>query len=261
MAADSLAFNVKGNTVNNTNLPLDYLDEMINEGTLCLFDISRTDSYANQANPANGTIIKNLVEGGPNATVVGNSTTFANGALVLPGLSSNYINMGDNYNMVTLGNPDFGVSIWTRQDSDYSTAQYQGLIGRMTGTAVGNMQWGLDLGSTGLRTRANVGSNTAVHGAIENADHATGVPIHYYMASEGGITKLHRNGVLVFVSGSALTKPYANVAGNVLIGTSPSFQQYKGRVYRWSIENLTLSGKTAAAQALAEYNANVYKFS
>lgn len=243
-------------------LPRLYRDSILNAGSLCLFDFANTYCFPKQAAPVSGDTFVNLVDGAPGGVVANysNAFGFAGGGIFIPGYggaTSSYIDLGDNYNLSALGSPDFLQIAWVKQDAaSYDTVSNQGIWGRSNDISTANCQFHLEMNSQ-LSGRVSNGT-TNVNPVAGSGFAAPIAKTQIAQAWVNGVLYIYANGVLV--SSAGIAGPLNNPAGaRAKIGAIQNF--WKGYVYRTYLENLTVSGKSAATQVLADYNANVSRFS
>ena len=232
---------------------------MLNKGTKFLFDFEHPDCYPSQgATLAAGQTIQNLVDGAPAAIVVGNSLTYANKAIVFPGTSGNSLKIGGTTDYHFTNN-SFLLGIWMLLDNNFSTAAYQGILGRASGTNPPNLEMAIDSGPAGgLRPRGSVGTASLITSRQGSTDLSLNVAHYLAVSWQGGTITFWIDGVNV--SSLAAAGPLANPSLDFTLGTMPGFGSFKGKVFRCSLEDLTVSGKTAAAQVAANYAKQAGRF-
>ncbi|ABM38603.1 hypothetical protein [Polaromonas naphthalenivorans] len=243
--ASSTIVNVNGN-FSDAAMPLLPRDGLINPGSKFLFDFA--DSYCNNGNIAgalpNGAVFKNLVDGAPNAINGGTTTTLAAaGGLVFAGTSNGatFLNLGLTYDLSAL-NAEFLVIGWAKVAAN--VGNNRGLIG--LGTSVSAYQYSLE---------SNSGGTT-----LGNAPNTGAVMQVAYTRSPAGVSKVFAIGAPVSINGSAATTLADYSASPTRVGVSPSSIAMIGTIYRVYLENLTISGASAAEQVLYDWVANAGRF-
>ena len=245
----------------DTALPKLYRDSLINAGSLMLFVFANLFCFAKQATPIATDTFLNLVDGAPNASIhYSNAMGFAGGGVFLPGYGggdSTYIDLGDNYDLAALGSPDFLQIAWIKQNpASYDTVSNQGIWGRSNGISTANCQFMLEMNPplVGRVSNGTINVNLSAGGSFAPPVGVTQIA----QAWVNGTLNLYANGA--FMASAALAGPLNNPAGaRAKIGAIQNF--FKGYVYRTYLENLTVSSKNPATQVLADYNANVSRFS
>ncbi|MEO6283676.1 MAG: LamG-like jellyroll fold domain-containing protein [Dyadobacter sp.] len=235
-------------------------DAALTKGHLFLFDPSNPICYPTQATSMpNLTQLVNLVAGGPNAQCfTATFMTYTGGKGIKFTEATGQISMGTGYDIGALGNVNFALSVWLTLPSggEENTNPFSKLLGRYSSTTVPNLQSGLDSGTAGKRPRFTAGTSSSSGTSPKTTDITLGVVHHLMGVFENNTMLFYVDGV---AQGSpvALTGPLASPAGQSwLIGT-----WLKGTVFRWSLENLTISGRTGSTAVADEYAKNVGRYS
>lgn len=239
-------------------------DAWIDDYTEFLFDARRSACWPSQAAPVHNDIVNNLVTGKANmiCRVSGGGMLFREGGFDLTGVATNDIltlNTTD-FQLYSLGNPDFVSFVWVKRETGFSTTNYQNIIGRGSNTAAGNSEYQIAMGIGGVVTvtSASNGSvvtyaNSASSGVISALLNTT---IQLAVAVEGGRVKNYLNGVLIATSSVDFVKPFNNLTGQALrLGSGVGGPQFKGIIKRWGMTRLG-NGKTAAERVAEDWEAN-----
>lgn len=261
----SLIIKIPGSNFSDNTLPKLYRDGLLNPGSKFLFDFVNGYCNANaDGNLNNASMFTNLVEGAPSAAVVTTGSAIQSLAgkagLLLDGVSdTSYVNLGGSYDLSTT-NPSFIVIVWHKiPASGAETVSYSPIL-KLTQSNANFAQFLFDTGVGGNAPRTQIGwitNGPAASGSAIVAGVGQGVPQQLALHWSPGVVKTYVNGALLGSVTSANINSLFNCAAfNVLISGA-----YKGTVYRAYQENLTVSGKVAADQILADYNANVGRFS
>lgn len=242
-------------------------DSWVDNGTLFLFDFGKTACWPTQANPGDGAVFNNLVDGAPSLTskVTSSGITFLGGALKFGGVANNWLDLGDNYNIASLGatTPNVLYTIWMKRETGFSAAHYQRVIGRATSVNSPDIQFNFSLGVSGINLTFQF-QNAA--GAISGYALPTGnngpldTFIQWGVAFEGGVVKVFKNGTLVASGTPTIAGPMNSLTGQHMyvggLGSGSSFTPLKAVIARIGMTNLTTTGKTAQERITADYNAN-----
>ncbi|WCT78681.1 hypothetical protein [Novosphingobium humi] len=252
----------------DTTLPKLYRDPIMNAGTLALFDF--LNAYCNP-NPdgalASGATFNNLVEGsaiGATLNASGNVSNLTGKAgLSLSGAA------GGTAKLLTFGaagafddavlKHHFLYTLWLKTPAASPASGYTPLLSLSpSGAGNGNnAQMWSDTGSDGytVRFQQGTGSSTTNSQRAATANNAV-AQVGYRMNPGNGEYELFYNGASVTgtLTGGP-TSPLSAAAMTLAIGGG-----YKGTIYRVGIEDLTVSGLTAAAQVAADYAANSARF-
>lgn len=234
-------------------------DNMLNKGTIFMFDFSKDTCYLSQApTVANGTVLKNLVDGAPDATVAaGTGISYTAGKGFKFNDTTAAVNLGLNYDLNALGNVNVLLNCWVKLPggAEENTNQYQRIIGRNGQTNANTYQLGMDTGQLGNRVRVSAANGTV----IQSRGTSNVQPLDTVLCLSG---LFETNTLRFFINnveqgaGLALTGPLFPFVASWIAG-----QWAKGTIYRFSLENLTASGNSGVAQVAAEYARNTGKFS
>ncbi len=225
-------------------------------GARFLFDA--LDTYCNpnaDGALASGAILNNLVSGGAAATVSGTSIGSLAGKAGLAfsgGGGALNIGAAGTYDLHASGD-EFYVDIFFKTPTTgFATGFYPTLMTLTTGNA-NVAQWFMDMGSDGKTPRVGAGtgpgSNALNNGSGWNLGAVTHMGLHFKAST--GLMEMYGNGVLVGA---------ANVGAQALQNAATATVQingaYKGVIYGAYLEDLTLSGNSAASVAAARWANN-----
>jgi hypothetical protein len=230
-------------------------DGILTVGSKFLLDAGKKACYpAQAANLPGGTVLKNLVDGGPDA-IVQDGLTFDNGAFVFAG---GRLLLGTSYGLVAAGNPDALWIIWVKLGD--STAGFQGLLQRAELTTPTKAEFNIDLGNDGALARGTVWESSGAGVGAQKAINRNQV-VQIALVIQGG--KLAQWINAVKNDEKAFAKPYATPEQNypvVIGGGYGGFSPFTGKVYRAYHENLTTSGRSAADVITMDYAGNSARF-
>jgi hypothetical protein len=248
----------------DTSLPKLYRDPILTAGSLFLFDALNSYSNPNaDGNIANGATFANLIDGAPGATanllgshfqnLTGKAGIYSDGAG-----GGSAIGMGASTYDLSASNHEFWAWLWFKLPSTgYTTSNYQSPFFYSTSNA-NTSQWWFDLGVGGVQPRFSIGEGGTSAMTLTSPTNIT--PGSIYMLAghwkAGALMEMYLNGSLNNSNSSGI--PSSLQAGST---AQPSItDNVTGTIYRWGLEDLTVSGASAAAQASAEYNANHTRF-
>ncbi|WCT76293.1 hypothetical protein [Novosphingobium humi] len=252
----------------DATLPKLYRDPIMNAGTLALFDF--LNSYCNpnaDGALASGVTFNNMVEGSPIGATL-NASGNASNLTGKTGLSLSGA-AGSTAKLLTFGTAGafddavlkhhFLYTLWLKTPAASPASGYTPLLSLSpAGAGNGNgAQFWSDTGSDGYTARMQQGTGSATVNQ-QRAATANNVvaQIAYRMNPGNGEYEMFCNGASVAgtITGGP-TSPLSAAAMTLAIGGG-----YKGTIYRMSVEDLTVSGLTAAAQVAADYAANSTRF-
>lgn len=254
----ALITKIPGITFTDTTLPKLYRDGWIDANTLFLFDLGNSYCTGGKTTLANNDTLLNLVDGAPVGTVkLTASLPITGSGIYLPG-GLNYVDLGSTYDLIALGTPNFVLTCWVMQDNNFSTANYQGIIGRSTGgaTSIQYMIGTAGDASYGSRMRNAAGTAADISAGGTNAKN---VAAQLALSWVNGTATFYLNGVST--GSAALTAPLATAAVNTWVGNMASGTNgFKGKIFRWGMKTLP-STTTAASQVTADYTMNSNRYS
>jgi hypothetical protein len=255
----SLIHRLAGRSFSDATLPLLYPDKMANPGTKFIFDF--LNGYNIQgltmpvgANPfAAGTHFKNAIfPVGPDGVISGATIQYSGGGLLMAADAS-IVDLGATYDM-SASNPHFLAIAWVKRPDNLVVSAAQAICG-LTKTNANDCQFGFSFSNASSQFNAIAGGTTQpfspaqVNGTI------------YQLAVEWspGVLSTYKNGVLA-VANTVSQNALVALPNNTKIGSMAGFSAGRAVLYRFLLENLTVSGKTAADQVAADYAANNGRF-
>lgn len=246
-------------------------DAVIDDGTLFLFDFANPHCSPLTGTLAVGATIANLVDGAPVATGAGAGTaTFGTKGLTFNGSDAMRVDMGTTYSLASTDH-DFLIIIWL----SFPAARLATDVG-VFGLAFSNADCECLVRQNGADSLLMYADGHQAYwaGSVGNITLPTGVavaPKQYAMAwvkTVGGANiETYIDGVFqksTFYADSDLSAVVGSNNGSRMGGGAS--QQYggatkwKGTIHRVLKEDLTVSGATAAAQVLLDYNRNSTRF-
>lgn len=257
----TLITKIPGTPFTGAAKPKLYREPLINAGTLYCYDF--LDPYTNPGADGvflAGTALNSLGPAAGTGTVTG-SAGIANLAgkagLSMPGAGGGTVSIGSNgqYDLSST-NAEFLVILWLKLPADYLTTNYLPVAHNSTG-ATNPAQWWLDLDWGGKTPRFSVGTGAGAYSLSAGASLTVGAPAQVAMRWKStGLMEVHINAALSSAVATAGPKTLQSAATTV-----PKLRSdIKGTIYRLYQENLSISGKSAAAQIAADYAANVGRF-
>lgn len=272
----------------DTSLPIlrrDTLLEGANNGVLWVFDIASRYSYAAQAAPANGAVVKNLDETGNDGTVVvqtGDAPSFSGGGIDLSGTTKvgNYIN-GPSAAAASIwgsANQYFVVCGYFRlpTSADWSTTTSLELLkfapaGVDTYTTAAELVTVFMTTSKQISMRRQTSAGTAgvaISLAPNASDYGAVVQLAFWRDATGNFARLKSSNGTVLQSAAVGSNNTVNFAaltpklgypggfGGQGLGvtlTAANQAGVKFRVYRGFVENLVTSGRDATTVLNDDY--------
>lgn len=248
-------------------LPLLAKDPLVTIGTMSLIDVLRTECWPSQNAPVDGGVFNDLdIDGDRDLTFRGTGGVSWNNGIVHDGSSTGGDGRYDFPSGIQLHNIDFTLLVWLKHTTGVGASE--AYFGRALNNANNNGQFLLSKQSGGNNilwwawnaagTVSNIRTSALVNGTIYQV----------------GISAVRSGGqTLVYTHLNGATSLSATFSGEGLFnyGTyRPAIFQYgnidfytatRGTFYRSLLENLTQSGRTPADLALADYNANISRFS
>jgi hypothetical protein len=265
--------------ITNLAQPTARKDKMINDGTIFGFDLAKPYCIDLAITPVDGALVKNLVSGGPDAILKvptpGDLVAVAGRGLQLKAtanLGRVQIGTGTQYFQTNLTH-DFALWTWDTFPASDPGGGHIGMIFSKGATASLFSVMGPWLafrytGSGGLPDLAgkfdsSTGNGNTLNAANTEPDPASPAGLHQFgMAKVGSNILFFRDGVQVGVA-LARNTPDLTANSNTLDWGNKSANEVAPRgmmLHRFFGEDLTVSGKTAAAQIAADYAANTGKY-
>lgn len=252
----------------DTTLPKLYRDPIMNAGTLALFDF--LNSYCNpnaDGALASGVTFNNMVDGSPIGATL-NASGNASNLTGKTGLSLSGA-AGSTAKLLTFGTAgafddavlkhNFLYTLWLKTPAASPATGYTPLLSLSpSGAGNGNAaQMWSDTGSDGytVRFQQGNGSGTAVNSQRAATANNAVAQVGYRMNPGNGEYEMFYNGASLGTLTGGPTSPLSAAAMTLAIGGG-----YNGTIYRMSVEDLTVSGLTGAAQIAADYAANSGRF-
>lgn len=243
-------------------------DSLLNEGFLVLVDPDRLKCWPSQANAVNNDVVKNLVPGGIDSTVVAPvSATFERkGFNFQARTNTNYMRIAtaEELDVAAMGSPDMAFIVWLTRDADYATDSYQLLMGAGTSSSVAaNFFFYIRLQTNGQSVQFGVSNGTLIKSInLSTAQAAAfngallGTTVQLVCAIEGGKLKIFMNGAQDAVPVDAPAKPYSVPSGGIWrMHSGFSAPSFKGVIKRYGIAKLGF-GVTAEQIATEDWNIN-----
>jgi len=251
-------------------LPKAFRDPVLVSGSEFLFDFG--DAYCLNGKVAgalaNGAVFKNLVDGAPDAVLVlsaGDIPSIGAGSVgydleanggVGGGIS--YLGLGDNYDHAVDAHAFYRSITFRIPAAGYSTGAYTSLFGQ-TNTNNNLAQFIFDTGAAGLNARGCIGWTSGGAGSQDSGNAivltpGTVVTVGLAWSTTGGLGTLtaFKDGAQVAQATDAKIATLNNPTAPIQL-----FHKAKHKTWRLFGEDLTVSGRTAAAAALADYQARV----
>lgn len=263
--ANSLTLTSAGKITDLTQ-PKAVRDRIINSGSVCLIDLTSGYCIDLTSPLAEGQVVKNLVNGAPSATlknIAGLSAVAGKGLQIgaAAALGRVQVGAGTDYFQTNL-NHDYLISAFATYPAADPGGAHIGMLVSKGGTVVNYAQPGPFLAARYAdqiaKTAAGTGNGTST---IANAVPSPAGKHQFAFTRVGGVIAHYRDGV-------SYATNTQNEAGDIVANTNPllfgcsSVQAAAPGLilHRLYIENLTLSGKSGAGQAAAEYAQNNAKF-
>lgn len=238
-------------------------DKAISAGTRLLFDFK--DNYCNPN--ADGAMVLgapflNMVDGAPGAVIGGSSANvFTNnsnttGGITAPGAAAigHIISLGNTYSLHATS-PSFIATAWIKCPAAAIATSFQSIF-QLIGASNQNTLFSMDTGGDGKSPRvvANNHSNAPTFQAVTGF--TTGV-VHQ-------IGVAWRPGFYDVIFDGAIVTTFANVNADILDLSAFSMTALTTRqsttLYRILLEDITLSGRTVAQAAAADFAAATGRF-
>lgn len=252
----------------NTGVKL-YRDASINKGTRALFDVSSAWA-GGAADVAAGGQIKSLTFEDSVASLV-QPHAYQGGGLVWPGVGASRFMLPEN----AAPQPDdrhWLFTLWVKINSPGGNSfnnQLMSIAGGAVNTTSYQMLSVIPTASAGAMTQVEVRIraknyvvSTPLASLYDGEVHQAGFELEI---SEDGTQQrvfMYLDAALVYTSGWAAVATAPVAPDNRFIGTSPSFpMSWKGAFYRTRLDDLTLSGVTAAEILADDYASSRSRFS
>lgn len=257
-------------------------DRMLNDGSVFLYDLARAYCIDLTLTPVNDAVVKNLVTAGPDALlkvpVAGDLIAVANKGIQLKATTNKgriQIDPGTNYFQTNLTN-DYLLYCWaTFPASDPGShigmlfskgadSAIYGVVGpwlayRYNGSAsLPDFQGKFD-----AQTTSTGGNGYGVNSGNTNPDPASPAGKHQFaIAKVGSNVMLFLDGVQIGATGAQGATPLAANSNPMDFGNKAATENApRGMImHRIGCENLTVSGRTAAAAVAADYAQNSSRF-
>jgi len=239
----------------DTSLPILYRDPLINAGSLYLFDF--TSAYCNpnpDGNLSAGAVFNNLVDGGAAASILSGATAggFANltgkAGLSLSGGNNATLDLGAQYDFSTSLHP-FVAIIWIKTPTTGFTTGYPKVLSADGYASAENIeQFSFDMASDGKQPRVGCGNGTTSQALSIPDGQGLGAVSQIAMSWSPGVLSVFYNGALYNSTTTSVPATLAAPTVNV-----QSRNAYNGRFYQTYLEDLQVSGLTAASVVAADY--------
>jgi hypothetical protein len=245
---------------NNPNAQRLFRDKLVNNGTFLAVDALKTYSWPG-GTPSNGSIFTNLKEQPPNGThnaLVTSFGAFAGGFVCngTAGNPSNNFNFGSSW--IPLANNCL-VAVWLKPPAETDTVTLRGAFGRGINTT--NNAFYISSNTTNAVAPAAENYRlTIANSNIFTTTCPRNVPTQLALAKIGTTAFFYKNGILVSQQSCNATftdRP----TDSLTLGLVGGFASFRGTFYRALVEDLTVSGKSAAAQVALDYALNSSRFS
>ncbi len=240
-------------------------DKVIAAGTRLLFDFK--DSYCNQ-NPdgalALGNTFLNMVDGAPSAVIGGSSANaFVNnsdttGGILAPGAAAvgHIISLGSTYSLHAT-DPSFIALAWIKCPASAITTANQAIF-QLIGANNQNTLFSMDTGANGKSPRVMANNHNNVPSTYRDIVGFTTDAVHQ-------IGVAWRPGFCDVIFNGAIITTFVNVNADLLDLSAFNMTALTTRqsttMYRLLLEDLTISGRTVAQAAVADFAAATGRFS
>lgn len=273
----TLILRIPGSSFTDDTLPTLSRDSIIQGGTKFVYDFANSYSWAKQAAPVNGDVVKSLLPGAADATVyIGSGATmqFTGGGFRFDNELLEGVTIPDSAGMLSSSNAGFIYTVWVKHLAQISNNNQALIAGNTYGTGLENQYscsyvWS---DNTYRMTADNIRPGTIVLAVNEIAQ----LSIAYLPDGAGGFkVRGYKNGVKVGTD--TATTPPLNVPvttgraagiGNSLNQSSQFSHDWTGVVFRTWLENIevsqpesTLRAAYADAQVAKDYAQNIGRFS
>lgn len=249
---------IEKNTIEITDTSIAILPRspVIVPGTEFLFRFTDAASNPNADGAlTNAMAFANMVDGKPGATfTAGGAGVWTNVAgkagVNISASDSGYVSLGDNYDHAVDLHPFVRAITFKIPTTGYITTNYQQFFDDTDGN-LNTSQWGFDSGIGGIRPRGSVGYTSGGTGAATsapNTDITPGAVLHLAMSWSPGNVTAYVNGVAQTPAVTSNVNTLANPTGPIKLKGV-----IKMTVYELFGEDLTVSGRTAAAAVAASY--------
>lgn len=247
-------------TFTDESLPLLTRDALINPGSMYLYDFLDPWCNPHADGPLDGTaVFRDLIDNGATASITsGGFSSLAGPSGIASSGVPGALHLGASgaYDLAPL-NAEFVIIFWIKTPaSGFAETPYQRLFTMGSETAGNAAQWYVDTGGDGRTYRFQYGLGSMVANqqiAGQNAGVARQYAFHVRPAS--GLLAVYVDGtVQTQVAPGAFTLQSAN-------GLQPHINGgWIGTIYRIYQENLSLSGRSAREQIVADYTMNAARF-
>jgi hypothetical protein len=247
-------------------LPFLAKDPLVNNGTMSIVDVLRTESWPSQIAPVDANVLNSLnLDGSLDLTFRGTGGVSWSNGVVHAGNSTGEKGRYDFPSGVTLHDKSFTLLMWIKHSTAIGSSE--AYAGRALSNANNNGQFLFSKQSTGNNllwyawNAAGTASNIRTSTLVNNTVYQIGLSAVISGAETllythlNGATSLSATFVGAGLANYATYRPSLFAYGNLNF-----YNSTKGTFYRSLLENLTISGRTPAEVALADYTANNGRF-